>query len=93
MSVAESSRPVRLSENLTGLSFVVSGIFNRFTRDSIKEAIEANGGKIQSGISAKTSFMVAGAESGPSKLEKAAKLGVAVIDEDQLIQMIEHGQG
>jgi DNA ligase (NAD+) len=74
---------------LTGLSFVVSGVFVNFTRDSIKEAIENNGGKVGSSISKKTSYVVAGADMGPAKRAKAEELGVPVIAEDELQAMID----
>ncbi|MBS1583793.1 MAG: NAD-dependent DNA ligase LigA [Bacteroidetes bacterium] len=80
-------RPV--GDKLKGLSFVVSGVFEGFSRDSIKEAIEGNGGKVSGSISKKTSFVVAGADMGPAKRAKADELGVKVIGEDELRRMIE----
>lgn len=73
---------------LDGLSFVISGTFLEYSRDEIKMMIEENGGKNLSGISAKTSFLVAGNKIGPSKLEKAKKLNIKIISEDDLLQMI-----
>ncbi|MEO7081028.1 MAG: BRCT domain-containing protein, partial [Flavobacteriales bacterium] len=67
----------------------VSGVFETFTRDGIKQAIEENGGKVSGSISKKTSFVVAGADMGPAKKAKAEELGVKVIDEDELRRMIE----
>jgi DNA ligase (NAD+) len=88
MEVTESSLPKKMSNKLNGLSFVVSGIFANFSRDGIKDVIEQNGGKSQSGVSAKTNFLLAGDEAGPSKLEKAKKLNVKIIDEKEFQRMI-----
>lgn len=68
---------------------MVSGVFETFTRDGIKEAIEENGGKVSGSISKKTSFVVAGADMGPAKRAKAEELGVKVIDEVEFKRMIE----
>lgn len=77
------------SDKLGGKSFVVSGVFTKFSRDDIKKAIEDNGGKVSGSISGKTDFVVAGENMGPAKLEKAQKLGVKIISEDDLIKMLE----
>jgi DNA ligase (NAD+) len=77
------------SNKLEGLIFVVSGVFAHFSRDGIKDTIEANGGKISSSISAKTSFVVAGENMGPAKLEKASNLGVAILTEDEFKEKFE----
>ena len=77
------------SDLLKGFSVVVSGVFETFTRDGIKQAIEDNGGKVSGSISKKTSFVVAGADMGPAKLAKAQELGVKVIDETEFRRMIE----
>jgi DNA ligase (NAD+) len=74
---------------LAGLAFVVSGVFKTFTREGLKEAIEANGGKVAGSISRKTNFVVAGADMGPAKRAKAEELGVEVIGEDVFRRMIE----
>lgn len=79
----------KLSNSLEGKSFVVSGVFSNFSREELKQLIEQHGGKNLSGISSKTSFMLAGEDSGPSKLEKAKKLNVPVISEKDFLQMIE----
>jgi DNA ligase (NAD+) len=71
------------SNKLEGLIFVVSGVFAHFSRDGIKDTIEANGGKISSSISSKTSFVVAGENMGPAKLEKASSLGVVILSENE----------
>ncbi|WP_313808277.1 NAD-dependent DNA ligase LigA [Flavobacterium sp.] len=79
-----------VSDLLNGKIFVVSGVFSKFSRDDLKKAIEDNGGKVGSSISAKTNFVVAGENMGPAKLEKANQLGVSIISEDDFIAMI-HG--
>lgn len=73
---------------LEGLIFVVSGVFSKFSRDELKNAIEQNGGKVSSSISKKTSYIVAGENMGPSKLAKAEKLEVAIINEDQFLELL-----
>ncbi len=88
LEISEASLPKKVSSKLDGLSFVVSGVFSQFGRDEIKEVIEQHGGKNQSGVSAKTSFLLAGDEAGPSKLEKAKKLKVKIIDEKEFQNMI-----
>lgn len=77
------------TDKLQGKTFVVSGVFEHFSRDGIKQAIEDNGGKVGSSISAKTDFVVAGENMGPAKLEKATKLNISVIAEADLIKMLE----
>jgi DNA ligase (NAD+) len=76
------------SDKLKDKTFVVSGVFSKFSRDEIKKVIEQNGGKNSGSISGKTSFVVAGENMGPEKLKKAEKLGVLVISEDDFIKMI-----
>ena len=73
---------------LQGLRFVVSGIFETVSRDELKELIDSNGGKVVSSISAKTSFVVAGANMGPSKRTKADSLKVPVISEKDFLEML-----
>lgn len=77
------------SEKLIEKTFVISGVFEKHSREELKALIEENGGKILSGISAKLNYLVAGDNMGPSKLEKATKLNVPLITEDELIAMIE----
>jgi DNA ligase (NAD+) len=89
MKIDEKMLPAKVSDILAGKSFVVSGVFNKFTRDEMKLLIEAHGGKVQSGVSAKTTYLVAGDESGPSKLEKATKLNVKIINESDFELMIQ----
>ena len=75
---------------LAGKTFVVSGVFERVSRNELKKLIEDNGGKVSSSISAKTAYVVAGSNMGPSKLAKAEKLEVSIISEDDFLQMIAH---
>jgi DNA ligase (NAD+) len=76
------------SEKLTGKTFVISGVFEGISREELKDLIEANGGKILSGISAKLNYLLAGDNMGPSKLEKAKKLNVAFITQGELLNML-----
>jgi DNA ligase (NAD+) len=76
------------SNLLEGKSFVVSGVFSLFSRDELKKKIEENGGKVLSGVSASTSYLVAGEKMGPEKRKKAEKLNVAVISEQDFVKMI-----
>lgn len=77
------------SDKLAGKIFVVSGVFEKFSRDELKQAIEDNGGKVGSSISSKTHYVVAGDNMGPAKLQKAEQLGVKIISEDEFLQMIQ----
>ena len=77
------------SNMLEGKSIVISGVFQHHSRDEYKALIERHGGKNVGSISGKTSFILAGENMGPSKLEKAEKLGVAIVDEDTFLKMIE----
>jgi DNA ligase (NAD+) len=76
------------TNKLEGKTFVVSGVFEKFSRDELKKAIEDNGGKVGSSISAKTHFVVAGDNMGPAKLEKANQLKVPIITEDDFLEML-----
>lgn len=76
------------SEKLKGLSIVISGTFAKHSRDEYKALIEQHGGKNSSSVSGKTSYILAGDNMGPAKLEKAAKLGVKIINEDEFLNMI-----
>ena len=76
------------TEKLVGKTFVVSGVFEKFSRDDLKKAIEENGGKVGSSISAKTDFVIAGENMGPAKLEKASQLKISIISEDDFISLI-----
>lgn len=73
---------------LKGKTFVVSGVFETFSRDELKDSIEKNGGKVVSSISKKTDFVIAGENMGPSKLQKAQELGVKIISEFDYKEMI-----
>ena len=76
------------SELLAGLSIVISGTFNQYSRDEIKKMIEMNGGKNSSSISKKTSILVAGENMGPSKLKKASDLNIEIINEEEFLNRI-----
>jgi DNA ligase (NAD+) len=86
---AKASENINQSEILNGKIFVVSGVFEQFTRDELKNAIEANGGKVGSTISSKTDYVIAGDKMGPAKLEKANQLKIPVISETDFIQLIQ----
>jgi len=75
------------TEKLKGLSIIISGTFGKFSRDELKEFIELHGGKNVTSISAKTNYLVAGENIGPSKLEKAQKLKIQIISEDELLEL------
>ena len=77
------------TDKLAGKSIVISGVFTHHSRDEYKNLIETNGGKNVGSISKKTSFILAGENMGPSKLEKAEKLGIPIVSEDEFLQMIE----
>ena len=87
MSVAEEKLANR-SEKLKGLSIVISGTFAKHSRDEYKAMIEQHGGKNSGSVSGKTDYILAGDNMGPAKLEKAAKLGVKIINEDEFLNMI-----
>jgi DNA ligase (NAD+) len=84
----DESKSTVVSSVLEGKIFVVSGVFEKFSRDDLKKAIEDNGGKVGSSISAKTNFVIAGDNMGPAKLEKASQLKVPIISEDDFLGMI-----
>ncbi len=77
------------TDKLAGQSIVISGVFARHSRDEYKALIEKHGGKNVGSISSKTSFILAGDNMGPAKLEKAQKLGVRIVTEDEFLQMID----
>ena len=77
-----------ITNKLEGKSFVISGVFNLNSRDQYKEMIEENGGKNVGSVSAKTDYILAGENMGPSKLEKAKKLGVRIISETEFLNLI-----
>jgi DNA ligase (NAD+) len=87
MEMKQENKPK--SGKLAGKTFVVSGVFENFSRDGIKEAIEKNGGKNVGSVSGNTDYLVAGDSMGPAKRAKAEKLGVQIITEKEFLQMIE----
>ncbi|QSW89517.1 MULTISPECIES: NAD-dependent DNA ligase LigA [Flavobacterium] len=80
------------TEKFVGKTFVVSGVFAQFSRDELKKAIEDNGGKVGSSISAKTDFVVAGDNMGPAKLEKATKLNIPILSEEEFITKLNESE-
>jgi DNA ligase (NAD+) len=78
----------RISNVLEGMTIVVSGTFDHFSRDEIKASIEQHGGKASGSISSKTTYLLAGAKVGPEKLKKAEKLGVPLLTEEEYLAMI-----
>jgi DNA ligase (NAD+) len=78
---------------LAGKSFVISGVFTQFSREELSAFIEDHGGKLLSSISGKLDYLVAGDKMGPSKLQKAEKLKIPIISEDDLIAMVQHNSG
>lgn len=86
----EAEQPTTPTSNkLEGKTIVISGVFVHYSRDEYKDMIETNGGKTSGSISAKTSFVLAGANMGPSKMEKAEKLGIPLISEEEFLEMIQ----
>ena len=81
------------SDRLAGQSIVISGVFAHHSRDEYKALVEQHGGKNVSSISARTSFILAGENMGPSKLEKAQKLGIRIVSEDEFLEMIANQTG
>ena len=88
MALSESQTTM-MSDRLAGQSIVISGVFAHHSRDEYKLLIEQHGGKNVGSISAKTSFILAGENMGPSKLEKANKLGIRIVSEDEFLEMID----
>ncbi|HSO85753.1 MAG TPA: NAD-dependent DNA ligase LigA, partial [Draconibacterium sp.] len=76
------------TDKLAGLSIIISGTFEKYSRDELKEMIEKNGGKNVGSISKNTSYVLAGEKMGPSKLEKAKQIGVKIISEDEFLKML-----
>ena len=76
------------SDTLAGQSVVISGVFRHHSRDEYKALIERHGGRNVGSISAKTSFILAGENMGPAKLEKASKLGISIVSEDEFLARI-----
>ena len=88
VQLESGAEAVLLSEKLKGKTFVVSGVFEIYSRDELKKAIEDNGGKVGSSISTKTDFVIAGDNMGPAKLEKANQLKIAIISELDFQNMV-----
>ncbi len=90
LQMTTDDKPVEMESNLLeGKTFVISGVFANFDRDELKHKIESNAGRILSGVSGKLNFLLAGDNMGPSKLEKARKLGVTILSEEEFLGMIE----
>lgn len=87
MAVSEEAIAT-VSDRLAGKSIVISGVFAHHSRDEYKKMIEQNGGKNAGSISSKTDFVLAGENMGPAKLEKARKLGISIINEEQFLAML-----
>ncbi|MEN8227210.1 MAG: NAD-dependent DNA ligase LigA [Bacteroidota bacterium] len=82
------SKPGALSQALEGKSFVISGVFENRSREELKSMIEQHGGRHSGSISSKTDYILAGANMGPSKYEKAQKLGILILSEEEFISML-----
>jgi DNA ligase (NAD+) len=87
--VIEEKEVTFASDKFAGKSFIISGVFEKYSRDELKDIIEQNGGKILSSISAKLNYLVAGDNMGPSKLEKATKLNIPIISDEELLAMLQ----
>jgi DNA ligase (NAD+) len=86
--VSDHKEPVIESDALGGKSFVISGVFANYERDELQEVILKNGGRVLSGVSGKLDYLLAGDNMGPSKREKAEKLGVKIISEKEFEAML-----
>ena len=86
LQMALTEQQTATSDKLAGLSIVISGVFEHHSRDEYKAIIEQNGGKNVGSISGKTSFILAGENMGPSKLQKAEKLGIEIVNEDEFLE-------
>ena len=84
----EEVESTTVSNQLSGKTFVISGVFAQHSREELSALIESHGGKLLSGISGKLSYLVAGEKMGPSKLSKAEKLGIPIISEEELLMMV-----
>lgn len=85
---AEEKAIILESNKLVGKTLIISGVFTNYSREELKDLIEAHGGKIVTSISAKLNYLVAGDNMGPAKLEKATKLNIPIISDENLIEMI-----
>lgn len=86
---SDEKEPEKESDILEGKSFVISGVFKNYERDELKDVILKNGGKVLSSVSGKLDYLVAGDNMGPAKKEKAEKLGVTIISEQQFEKMLQ----
>ena len=77
------------TDKLDGATIVISGTFTHHSRDEYRQMIEQHGGKNTGSVSAKTTYLLAGENMGPAKLEKARKLGIKIISEEDFLQMIQ----
>lgn len=87
----EIKQSQKTSEKLSGLAFVVSGTFTNFSREELKKIIEENSGKVLSGVSSKTDYLICGENTGPQKKKQAEKLGVKMIEEQDFIEKLNIG--
>lgn len=87
----EIKQSEKTSEKLAGLAFVVSGTFSNFSREGLKQLIEENSGKILSGVSSKTDYLICGENTGPQKKKQAEKFGVKMIEEQEFIDKLKIG--
>ena len=85
---SQQKEQIQTGTSLSGLNFVISGVFSSMSRDEAKELIESNGGKCSGSVSSKTDYLLAGEGMGPAKLEKATQLGVMIITEEELMNML-----
>ena len=92
LRMSEDSAPKPNGNSLAGMTIVISGVFQKHSRDEYKKIIEDNGGTNTSSISRKTSFVLAGENMGPQKRAKAEELGVRIVDEEEFLAMIENNQ-
>ena len=81
-----SVMPAKSSDKLSGKNFVISGVFKNHSREEMQKMIEENGGKNLSSVSSNTNYIVAGEGMGPSKREKAIKLGIPIITEEEFTE-------
>jgi len=86
----DTAQQVQLGSSLEGQTIVVSGVFEKVSRNELKLLIEQHGGKVGSSISKKTSYLVAGDKMGPSKLKKAEDLGIVILSEDDFLKMVSY---
>ncbi len=87
-SISEDSANAKLSDKLKGQTIVVTGSFEQYSREELKQMIEQHGGKNGSSVSKKTNYLLVGSDAGPSKTEKASEMGVKVISENEFLELI-----